>query len=102
MIQSYRASEPPADKPKQEEDLQIPHSSGEVSHGGENKKAGEEIISLSTLIERLEKGLVLKTYTLTLLFSEFASHDSLWRIICIGSPKSEPMYILTFPVERFD
>lgn len=80
MIQSYRASEPLADKLKQEEDLPIPHSSGEISHGGENKKAGEEITSLSTLIERLEKGLGLKTYTLTLLFSESAPHDGLWRI----------------------
>lgn len=48
VIQSYRASEPPADKPKQEEDLRIPHGLGEVSHEGENKEPGEKIISLNT------------------------------------------------------
>lgn len=77
MIQSYRASEPPADKPKQEEDLQIPPLRlGEVSHEGENKEAGEEIISLDTDRKIRGRGLVLKSRAPMLLFSAAsASHD---------------------------
>lgn len=65
-----------------------PESLGEVSHEGENKEAGEEIISLDTDRKIRGPGLVLKLYAPEFLFcfSQRQLHmTSLWRNICVGS-----------------
>lgn len=71
MIQSYRASEPPADKPKQEEDLQIPPPLGWVKfHMRERIKRLERRLFLSTLIERLEEEVWFWSHELLCCFSQ--------------------------------
>ena len=69
-----------------------PVSLGEVSHEGENKEAGEEIISLDTDRKIRGPGLVLKSYAPEFLFcfSQRKLHTTiLWRNICVGSTEKQ-------------
>ncbi len=88
--------------PNKKKIYRYPRSLGEVSHEGENKEAGEDVIPLDTDRKIRRLGLVLKSNTAALLLSASAPHGSLWRNICVGSLRNEPIQALTFPIKEFN